>query len=343
MKVDQSAEGDRFAPRLRTSLLGHEAAERRLLQSYASGKMHHAWLLAGPRGIGKATLAFRLARFVLAHPDVQGAAVATSLYVSPDAPAARRVASGGHADLLVLERQWDEKAKRYKAEISAAAARQATEFFAKTAGEGGWRVCIVDAADDLNAESANAILKTLEEPPAKALFILVSHRQGSLLPTIRSRCIRLELSALEERQTLQVLEAVLERAPDEAMERAARLAHGSPGRAVELLDSEGAAAFAAMLQELTRHNRLDVDHRIWLADRFAGRATGDDFAIFCELLQDWTASEARRRAFAGGGAALARAFAETGHSIREANALNLDRRQTVLDALDALDTALKAA
>jgi DNA polymerase-3 subunit delta' len=330
-------------PRHRYLLRGHADAETRLLQALGSGKMHHGWLLAGPRGIGKATLAYRLARFVLQYTNPEQIAGKNSLYVPPEAPVSRRVASGGHADLLVLERSWDEKTKRVKSEISVAGAREVTGFLSRTAGEGGWRICIVDAADDLGSESANAILKTLEEPPPRCLFILVSHQPGSLLPTIRSRCIRLDLSPLSLNDTVAVLHDLETEASEDIIQRSARLSEGSPGRAIELLDSAGAAAFAKVLETLVASRRLDSGLRVRTADQFTGRTSTRDFEIFCELLQDWTAREARQQALSGRGEVLARAYEQTGHSLRMTNALNLDRRQAVLDALDALETALKAA
>ena len=331
------------SPRHRTVLKGHADVESRLLQSYASGKMHHAWLLTGPRGIGKATLAYRLARFVLQNPDHTQLAGKSSLYVPAEAPVSRRVSSGGHADLLVLERPWDEKNKRLKTEISAAGAREVANFFARTAGEGGWRICIVDAADDLNSESANALLKTLEEPPPLSLFILVSHQPGGLLPTIRSRCIRLDVHPLSAEDTFAVLKDVTTGVSTEEIARAAKLSGGSPGRALDLLESAGAAAFSKLLEILASSGGLDLAYRIRIADQFAGRTSGADFEVFCELLQDWTAREARDHAIAGQGDFLARVHDQTSHSIRLTNALNLDRRQAVLDALDALEMALKAA
>jgi DNA polymerase-3 subunit delta' len=279
---------------------------------------------------------------MLSHPESAVPGAATTLAVDPEAPVSRRVAAGGHPDLLVIERQWDDRNKRLKTEISAAGAREVAGFFARTAGEGGWRVCIVDTADDLNSESANALLKTLEEPPARSLFILVSHQPGRLLPTIRSRCIRLDLQPLSVEDTEAVVREIAPESDGMALAQAVKLSGGSPGRALELLDSAGAAAFAQILENLGR-GRLEIAQRIRIADRFGGRASREDFDIFCELLQDWTARQARLRAITGTGGALAQTFIETGHSIRLTNALNLDRRQAVLEALSALDQALKAA
>ncbi len=177
-------------PRDTFALFGQAQAERALLHEYRSGRIAHAWLIGGPAGIGKATLAYRMARFALAHPDPKADAVqrATSLAVPPDSPVARRVAGRAHPDLLVLEREPDDKGKM-RTVITVDQVRRTVGFFGSTAGEGGWRVCIVDSADELKyPEGSNALLKMLEEPPPRALFLVVSHAPGRLLPTIRSRC-----------------------------------------------------------------------------------------------------------------------------------------------------------
>jgi DNA polymerase-3 subunit delta' len=332
-----------FHPRRRTSLQGHERQEARLLHAYASGRMHHAWLLAGPRGIGKATLAYRLARFVLQFPEPHTAVDRSSLFVPADAPAARRIASRGHADLLIIERAWDEKNKLLRTEISAEGARAASDFFSRTAGEGGWRVCIVDAADDLNSESANAILKTLEEPPPRSLFVLVSHQPGRLLPTIRSRCIRLDLHCLSFEQTYKILDEIGADAKSEELQLAAKLSRGSPGRALDLAGSVGATSFASFMEAASRGKGLNTAIRLRIADAFGGRGTARDFDIFYELLQEWMARQARHAALQGNRSGLAKAHDQVAHSLRLTNALNLDRRQAVLDALDAIETAMRAA
>lgn len=325
-------------PRRRTDLRGHQGAEETLLRQLASGRMHHAWLFAGPRGIGKSTLAYRLARFLLAFPASQAAAERGSLYVPAEAPVAHRIAARGHADLITLERSYDAKAERLKSEIVVDDVRKASGFFARTAGEGGWRICIVDAAEDLNTEAANALLKILEEPPAHSLFILVSHQAGRLLPTIKSRCLRLDLSALSEADTMAVVATMAEQNSDE-IERAARLSKGSPGRALELLNSQGAKYFDLMRQIISRSQPIDLAAKINIADGLQARDMAEDFTIFSELLLTFIADKAREAALAGGGAALARAHEEIGHSLRLANALNLDRRQTILDALTVLGSA----
>lgn len=321
-------------PRRRHELVGHAEAVAGLLRTHASGRQHHAWLVTGPKGIGKATLAFAFARFLLA-----GAAKGQGLKVAENHPASRLIAAGSHPDLFVLQRAFD--GKKVKSETSVDDARALSEFLSRTSGFGGWRVVVVDAADDLNSESANALLKLIEEPPEKAQFILVSHRPGVLLRTVRSRSVAVPLQPLDAAQTLQVVRGLpaASGAADAEIELAVSLAQGSPGRALELLSSKGAKTFAAFRAQ----PKLTPARCAELSAAFSGRDSGEDFRIFTELLLDWIGERARVAARAGGGAALARAHDEIVYSIRQMDALNLDRRQTALDALLALGEALKAA
>jgi DNA polymerase-3 subunit delta' len=176
-------------PRENLHLFGHEAAERVLLEAYRSGRMHHAWLITGPEGIGKATLAFRIARFILANPDPSENSIAVADDLTVEAPDALigKIAHGIHPNILHLQRPWDEKGKRYRTEISVDTVRRIVPFLGTTAGEGGWRIVLVDPADEMNRSAANALLKALEEPPPRTLFVLVSQTPGRLLTTIRSR------------------------------------------------------------------------------------------------------------------------------------------------------------
>src|SRR5882724_716451 len=185
-------------PREADVLIGHEEAERALLGAYRGGRLPHAWLIGGPAGIGKATLAYRMARFVLANADPASAAVqaASSLAVDPSHPVARQVAARAHSDLLVLERTLTDTGS-LRSVITVDEVRRTVSFFGSTAGQGGWRVCVVDSADELQyPQASNALLKVLEEPPPGALFLVVSHAPGRLLPTIRSRTRRLDLRPL---------------------------------------------------------------------------------------------------------------------------------------------------
>src|SRR5476649_710129 len=184
-------------PRETAVLFGHREAETALLNAYRSGRIPHAWLIGGAQGIGKATLAYRMARFVLAHrnplaPEVQRA---ETLNVAASDPVARHVAAGAHGGLLTLERSLNDKGV-LRTVITVDETRETISFFGSTAAVDGWRVCIVDTVDELNANAANALLKVLEEPPQRSLFLLVSHASARVLPTIQSRCRKLALRPL---------------------------------------------------------------------------------------------------------------------------------------------------
>ena len=259
-------------PRRRNSLLGHEKAENRLLQAYRSGRLHHAWLIGGPRGVGKATLAYRFARFLLHESAATLNRDAVSLDVAPDHPTARRTAAGSHADLFVVERRFDPRTGRLKTETGVDIARMASAFFSRSAAEGGWRICIVDTADDLNVESANALLKSLEEPPSRSIFLLLANRPGTLLRTIRSRCIQLQLESLSQQHVIEVVSGVLgAEAPSPAdITLAAHLSGGSPGRALELLGSGGTRIFSEFRSLVSDLPRLDRRQALAFADQIHG-------------------------------------------------------------------------
>ncbi len=329
-------------PRHTKNLVGHADAERRMLQAFESGKLHHAWLISGPKGIGKASLAYRFAAYVLAGSESRTGNPPDGLSVSPDSRTAHWLASRSHPDLFVLERKWDGKTKKLKSELAVDDARQLSEFFGLTAGSGGWRVAIIDAADDLNNASANALLKLIEEPPPKCLLLLVCNQPGRLLRTIRSRCLRIDLLPLSQEETMKVLASLPLREPPahEAMEVAVKLAGGSPGRGLDLLDSTGAKSFAAFqsMGSLTSASLAEF------GNRFSSRtSTVDDFEIFFCLLEGWVGSQARKAGLAGAGHAMADAYVAIGHSIRQTNALNLDRRQAVISALSLINEAMKTA
>jgi DNA polymerase-3 subunit delta' len=221
-------------PRETTALFGHDSAEREFLAVYRSGRVPHAWLIGGEPGIGKATLAYRIARFVLAHPDPSRAPGVASLALDPAHPTVRRIAVNAHPDLLALERTPGDSGKM-RTVITVEQVRRLVTFFGSTAGEGGWRVCIVDSADELKyPEGSNAVLKMLEEPPPRSLFLLVSHAPGRLLPTIRSRCRRLALRPLGSSDVVRAASTALGAAADPAVATAAAMARGSVSRAIEL-------------------------------------------------------------------------------------------------------------
>ncbi|MGI9373393.1 MAG: DNA polymerase III subunit delta' [Hyphomicrobiales bacterium] len=333
-------------PRRRYTLVGHEEAERQLLSAYRSEKMHHGWILGGPHGIGKATLAYRFARFVLRYPDPSAIPNSVeNLFVDEDDLISRRVAAEAHADLLTISPAWDPRTKKFKREIGAAEARKASSFFSRTAGEGGWRVCIVDPASAMNSTAANALLKTLEEPPARVLFLLVSDFPGKLMATIRSRCVQLDLHPLTSDDVVSVVNAVPiegERPLEDDIQGAISWAEGSPGRAIEMFElglQETLLAFGELTAQLPVLNRTKLHHFV---DTLAARGAEEKYALFNGIFLDWLASRAHHCALAGETALaqnLAQAHGEISHSINLANALNLDKRQVLLQTFYRIEQA----
>ena len=221
-------------PRANPDLFGHQQAEAALAAAMTSGRLHHAWLITGPEGIGKATLAYRFARRLLAGPPAGG-----GLALDPSHPVFHRVAAGSHADLLTVERAVDEKTRRRRAEIVVEDTRAVGAFLHLTAAEGGWRVVIVDGADAMNRNAANALLKVLEEPPPRAILLLLATSPGRLLATIRSRCRRLALEPLADALVERLLRQAMPELEDVAGVIA--LAGGSIGRALALAQGAGLA------------------------------------------------------------------------------------------------------
>ena len=253
------------APRANPLLLGHHAAEATILDALRAGRMHHAWLITGPDGVGKATLAFRFARRLLAGLPADLSAVG-DLALDPAHPTFRRVAAGSHADLLTVELGVNEKTGRQRSQIAVDDVRRIGGFMSLTPAEGGWRVVVVDGAEDLNQASANALLKVLEEPPARALLILCCAAPGRLLPTIRSRCRRLRLDPLDDAAMALLLAACLPELSEDERLRLITLAEGSPGRALRLADAEGLKIAALVDEVLAALPNLPAGRAYALAD-----------------------------------------------------------------------------
>jgi len=259
---------------------GGEGVERAWLDALERGRMHHAWLLTGPEGVGKATFAYRAARRLLgARPDPDYGPMGAS----PDDPVSRQVAARSHPDLMVLERAVEDgKLKKF---IPIDQARRLPEFFSKSPSQAAWRVAIIDAADDMNPNAANAVLKTLEEPPERGVLFLVSHAPGRLLPTIRSRCRRLAFSGWDEARAAAF---VVEHAGVNLEEgtRLARMAGGAPGRAVALAEA-GALELDRLAHELLRKlPQTDDPALLALADGFRKADGPQRFELLFERLAD---------------------------------------------------------
>lgn len=301
------------APRANPRLLDQAAAEAVLLRAVKSGRLPHAWLLTGPRGVGKATLAFRFARYLLAGggaaedegPGLFGAPPPPKdLALAAGHPIFRRVASAGHPDLLTLERGVNEKTGKRRGEIVIEEVRGAIDRLHHTPAEGGWRILVVDSADELNRNAANALLKILEEPAPRSLILLVSHAPGSLLPTIRSRCCHLALAPLPGATVARLL---ADYAPElDPLERPAivGLADGSIGRALDLVEAGGLELYRELVGLLGTLPRLDITRTHAFADAL-GRAGADRaFATTMELLGWWLARLVREGALGRAPAAV---------------------------------------
>jgi len=332
-------------PHQRHQLIGHRRTEQKLLDAYRSQRLHHAWILGGPKGIGKATLAFRFARFVVANPDRFGpdVAAATDLAVSTEHTVSRQLSAGGHPNILHLRRPWDEKAKRFKADLPVDQVRRTVTFFGTTASAKAWRLCIVDAADEMNASSANALLKILEEPPERCLFLVLSHAPGRLLPTIRSRCRRIDLAPLSEQDVAQGLSDMASHAlpgPDDLRE-IARAADGSLRSAVTLLSGDGLAIARGVKLLADNAAQLDLAAVHSLADLVAARGQTDNWQNFQHIVEIWLHERMRRDLDESLPKAhgLIEIWERTNQAIRDSDALNLDRKQVVLDFFFALRTA----
>jgi DNA polymerase-3 subunit delta' len=385
-------EDDPFAPRRNLDLAGQEAAERAVLDAWNAGRMPHAWLITGPRGVGKATLAYRIARFVLAEggkgtaaePGLFGDALPPvppqTLAVAPDHPVVARVASNGHADLRVLEPNMiNPETNRPSRQILVGHVRKALQVTNLTAAEAGWRVILIDPADELNANAQNAILKSLEEPPAGVLFLLVSHAPGRLLPTIRSRCRRIPLEPLGPAVVDTLLARYRPEVATDDRTALARLTEGSIGDALALADSGGLELYRTVVRLLGTLDRPDIQGIHALGESLSragaraaarrssengGRTTPavDSFATLRDLIGRWLG----RLVIAGARAEspleivpgeaqisakfLSRAPLEQWLEVWEkvtglmarADGANLDRKQTVVSAFLTMAALLQA-
>jgi DNA polymerase-3 subunit delta' len=349
---DAPPEADRFEeaphPREALKLFGHAEAESELLQAYASGHLPQAFLIGGPPGVGKATLAWRLARFLLANPEPAGA---QGLDVPKDHPVARQVSALSHPDLILLRREWNEKSKRHFTDIRAEDVRAAQNLFHQAAGRGGYRVCILDSAEDLNAQSGNALLKLIEEPPPRSIFLIVAQRPGRVLPTIRSRCRRIALRALappDIARILTTLGAPWSSAAAAEIEAAIESSRASLHGVLRLLDGRGLetdARLRRMLGELPSVDWRAVDA---IAEQVAAREGVDEYEALLASVYDWLQERVRGGALAGTGdarrlAPYAAAWEKLSEAARETEALNLDKRPFVIALFSDLAEAARAA
>jgi DNA polymerase-3 subunit delta' len=347
-------------PRMAAAVFGQDAAAAAFLSAFNAGRLHHAWLMTGPRGVGKATLAWALARFLLATPEDDGGMFAppppTTLDIPEGHPVARRMRALAEPRLFLLRRPWDEGAKRLRTVIPVDEVRRLQSFLRLSAADGGRRAVIVDAADDMNTEAQNALLKLLEEPPRGVTFLMVAHQPMRLLPTIRSRCRALPLAPLAPDALAAALAQAGIAGGDAAL---AELAGGSAGDAVRLIEGEGVAIYSALVALFARAP-ADRAAALALAE---GAGRGEGFELTVALIDRMLARAARAgatgtlppEAVRGEGAALARlapdpqaaqavaGLAQTlGARARAGRAVNLDPAALVLDMLLKVDAATAA-
>jgi DNA polymerase-3 subunit delta' len=294
MSDDDIPEPDRIAgaphPRETAQLFGQAKAEADFLNAFGAGRLHSGWLITGPRGVGKATLAWRIAAFLLADQGV-GLFGDPTLAVDPDHPDARLIQAGAHPRLSLIRRPWDDKTKKLRSEITVDAVRNLKSFFHMSAADGGRRVVIVDAADELNRNAANAILKELEEPPAQATILLIAHQPSRLLPTIRSRCRELRCARLNPDDLQKALTQAGH--PSENSESLATLAGGSAGDAIRLLNHDGLPLYAELIKTLGGLPRIDRPSALRLADSCVGRGADVRFGLTLDLIDLFLSRAAR--------------------------------------------------
>ena len=327
-------------PREAPRLYGQEEAVSGFMKAFQSGRLHHAWILSGPQGVGKATFAYQAARFLL-DPH-RG----NDFAVDPFQISSRQILALSHPDLHVLRRKAENEKKPVPNEISVDLARDAIQFFTATAGAGGYRVLIVDSADHLNRNSANALLKAIEEPPKQAVIFIVSHMIGRLLPTIRSRCRVLPFRSLESAAVEQILtSAAPEDAPHdpESLQLAVAQARGSARRGFQWLDERFATVSRhvdMLLSQLPDYDRKEV---LAMSEAFGRKEGRNDFETMREAVLDWLSTKVTTKQGEGAYrlAPLAEVWEKTELAVRDAERYNLDRRALALNMFNDLAAAMR--
>lgn len=299
-----------FSPKMTPFLFGHEKAATIFLNSFQSGRLHHAWLLAGQRGIGKATLAYHLARFLLKHG---GESAGSGLFAAQDSPAKPdlaslqmpaddpvfiRVASGGEGNLKIIKRGFNEKTKKPRTEIVVDDVRALHDFFELTASHDGWRIAIIDPADEMNRNAANALLKMLEEPPRKSILFLITHAKGSLVPTIRSRCQQLVLNPLSLAEVKEVLQKRMPDLAAEDIDKYAGRSGGSPGYALRLSLDDG-EGLSQVIQSQFSGNPLITKQAHDFAGTLGLPTNEKKYFLFLDILSREIAEKIKNLAAAG--------------------------------------------
>lgn len=362
-------------PRFSTSLFGHESAERLFLEAVNQNRIHHGWLITGPKGIGKATFAWRVAKFLLSNNPGDADAGGSGLFgeelppiefatlsLDEDDQTARRVEAGGHGGLSLVERSVNESTGKLRNDIVINDIRKLGGFFSQTASEGGWRVAIIDAADEMNIAAANALLKILEEPPEKSILLLIAHSPGRLLPTIKSRCRQLALKPLPDDSVRAVLAARFPDLGNDDLNAAAVMAAGAPGKAIELIGRTGIELYRELAALLVALPSLDMPRVHSLAAKLGAAKADGEYRLFSEMFQAWLQRLIRQQVSGDVSpdimegeseqisriSALARVdqwldlWEKVGHLTARADAVNLDRKQVIVSVFSSLKATVRA-
>lgn len=332
-------------PRDQFAFFGHREGEEAFLEGLRTKRLHHAWLIGGPQGIGKASLAYRVARFIL-DPERSEAPHPTSLNTSPESTTTRQVSALSHPNLSVLKRMPSKDGKGFTTTVPVDAVRRALHLFGSTPANGGYRVCIVDSAEDLSPSSANALLKVIEEPPPRSLFLIVSHAPQRVLPTIRSRCRRLLLRPLEEAEVRAALASFgppWSQMPQTIVDQALRYGEGSVRRTLELLDQEKVALIEEVNRLLAALPKTEGKQIYALAEALARRDAEESYAVTLDVVERWVSERLHERASLGAQrlAPLVEVCEKIARSAREIDTFNLDRRPLILSLFDDLAEAVR--
>ncbi|WP_371398207.1 DNA polymerase III subunit delta' [Fretibacter rubidus] len=333
-------------PRDTYDLIGHADAETQFLRAQNSGRLHHAWLITGPQGVGKATLAYRIIRHMLGgQSQLRG-----SLNIPVEDPVSQRISAQGHGNLFVLRRPYDEKLKRFKTEIPVAAVRDMNSFFENTPAEDKLpRIAIIDCMDDMNRNAENALLKTLEEPPKDALILLLANSPGRLLPTIRSRCMLMQLRPVPEADIMPWLRNQIDAAPN-VIDGAVKLSRGGPGKALALVQNAD-EVLGPLTRFISSLERNDSSFDQTMAGRLSLKDQAASRQLFWDCLQDILQSQARYSVTGEWTGAFKpfpvskpaehwmRLWSKMGEWQRVEDAINMDKKTVLLTALSELRAA----
>lgn len=329
------------------NLVGHEDTVTQILRQYHSGRMHHAILLTGPRGIGKATLAMRIAAHVFRHPKGENAPLLLDQADLND-PINGKISARSHPNLLHMTRPWDEKTKKFKTQLTVDVIRLTVPFFGTSRGEEGWRVGIIDAADDMNASAANALLKILEEPPYNTLFFVLSHSPAKVLPTIRSRCQQISVKPLQEQQVLSVLDrfGALQGLSADDKTLLGTLSKGSVRSGILLARENGLEIYKSFMAASQRLDKPDWSQIQAMAEKVTARGKEDGFRLLLEFANEFMEGNATGRLGVKNDistlARWAQVWEKTQTSTRIADGYNLDKKQVILNLFHDMGEAARS-